>query len=154
MQAVKIKNYTSSVPVERTLSVIERELVSIGATSIQKDYKDGQVTAVFFSVNIPSLGTFKYRVPARADSAVKHIASIPQYARKGAEWQAQQAQRTAWRIVHDWIISNCAMIRLEQAEAMQVFLPYVVVDKRTNVTLYTRLKSDGMMRHKLLGSPE
>jgi hypothetical protein len=37
-----IKNYTSTVPVEKTILRIEMALVTGGAVGIMKDYKDGE----------------------------------------------------------------------------------------------------------------
>jgi hypothetical protein len=43
-----MKNYTSEVPAERTISRIEQILASAGAKSIQKEYEDGQAIALIF----------------------------------------------------------------------------------------------------------
>lgn len=149
---MKIKNYTTSVPVDRTAAMIEKALVEIGASSIMKNYSDGALVGISFKVSIPESGQYSFKVPARISEAEPHVRQIPNYRRRPDEWIKQQSARVAWRIVHDWVVSNCAMIKLGQAVAMQVFMPYVV-DKH-NITLYTRLTSDkGSMRPKLLGEP-
>ena len=49
----------------------------------------------------------------------------------------EQAQRTAWKILQDWVEVQMSMIKLKQADPMQIFLPYVVTNDGT--TVYARL---------------
>ncbi len=43
---MKIKNYTSGVPVGNTVARIETILVKAGATGIVKDYEGGELKAI------------------------------------------------------------------------------------------------------------
>lgn len=45
---MSLKNYTSSVPVERTISRIEQVLAKAGAGGIMKDYDCGGLVALAF----------------------------------------------------------------------------------------------------------
>lgn len=136
---MKIKNYTSSVPVGRTISYIEQELVKIGVTHIEKSYEDGIPVSIIFSIMIPKKISFK--IPANIEAAYDIIKNIPGYKGKNSEWLKAQAQRTAWKLVFNWIEVQVAMVQLRQADAMQVFLPYVydVVDGRT---FYEKISKD------------
>lgn len=147
----KVKNFTSSVPVERTVAMIEKDLVSIGATSVQKDYRNGELHALFFSVRMEGIGNFKYRIPSSVANVEKFIADIPGYSRKPETWLKQQAARTAWRIVYDWVGVTCAMIKVGKVDAMQAFLAYIITNEKTNETVYSKLTSSAAFRGRLLG---
>ncbi len=55
----------------------------------------------------------------------------------------EQALRTAWRIVKDWVEAQLALIESEQATIEQIFLPYLM--SASGETLSDRmLNGDGM----------
>jgi len=124
---MKIKNYTSAIPVERIISYIESELVKIGIAHIEKTYKDN--------------------LPANLEASFEIIKNIPEYKSKNKEWLRSQSNRTAWKLVFDWIQIQIAMIQLKQVEALQVFLPYVY-DAVSNKTFYEKIVASN---YKLLG---
>ena len=57
-----------------------------------------------------------------------------------------QAERTAWKIVQDWVEVQMSMIQMRQAEMLQVFMPYLWDGKET---FYSRVKGDGF---RMLGT--
>jgi hypothetical protein len=63
---------------------------------------------------------------------------------------AEQAERTAWSLLRDWVHIQVTMIQMQQAEAMQIFLPYAY-DGKNNQTLFEKLKGNGF---KLLSAKE
>jgi hypothetical protein len=137
-----IKNYTSGVPVDRTIARIEAILVRGGATNIIKDYKDGELDAVCFSVLHP--GTGKYltvRLPANVESVFRSLHETVKRPREGTvEKLRDQASRTAWKLMQDWVEVQMSLIQMHQVEFLQVFLPYVWDGQRT---FYTALKETG-----------
>jgi hypothetical protein len=48
---------------------------------------------------------------------------------------AQQAARTAWKIVQDWIEVQMSMIQMKQADTLEVFMPYIW-DGHAQKTIY------------------
>lgn len=136
----KIKNYTSSVPVERTISLIEQELIKIGVSHIEKNYENGVPKGIVFSITMPQ--KISFRIPANIEAAFEAIKTIPEYKAKSKDWLRAQANRTAWRIVYNWIEIQVAMVQLKQADAMQVFLPYVY-DNVLQQTFYDKISSNG-----------
>lgn len=55
----------------------------------------------------------------------------------------EQANRTAWKILYDWVEVQVTMVRLQQAQALEVFLPYAF-DPTKGKTLYQRIAEDGL----------
>lgn len=49
----------------------------------------------------------------------------------------EQAERTAWRTVKDWLEAQMALMKTRQVAFEQVFLPYAIVDgDRTMFEVY------------------
>ena len=133
-----IKNYTSSVPVERTIMRIESVLVQGGATNISKDYKEGTLKAIFFSIVMPDGKRVSIRLPANADKVYEVMQARIKKPRKLTMFKVvQQADRTAWKLVQDWVEVQMSLITMQKADFLQVFLPYVWDGNRT---FYTSLK--------------
>lgn len=157
--SVKIKNYTSGVPAEKSISLIERELMEIGATGISKEILDNSVASISFSVSI-SGQRLEYRLPARISSVYDLLMKNVKRAkgsgsgkrRSTADTIKDQAERTAWKIILDWILAQGALIRLGQSNATEVFLPYMLIGNGKNkTTLWTHMNTRGMSNFLLEG---
>jgi hypothetical protein len=120
-----IKNYTSSVPADRSILQIEKVLIEMGATNIAKEYKNGKVDSISFAIN-QGAGILPFKLPAKKDPIKKLFLS--QYKRPSQaqiESAEQQAERTAWRNIKEWVELQATMIKLEQVEFVEVFMPYI-----------------------------
>ena len=137
--SAKIKNYTSSVPASRTISLIELELVKIGVTHIEKSYDMGEANGIIFSITMGK--KFSFKLPAKILEAYDIIKLIPEYKNKKVEWLEAQARRTAWKIILNWVEAQVAMIQLNQAEAMQIFMPYIY-DSKSGQTFYEKIRDN------------
>lgn len=127
---MNIKNYTSSVPAETSIARIEFKLASIGASHVMKMYgPDRKVTAIIF--NMPNgAKSYPVKLPANLDSCFEamwkhHCQTHSRPREETKNTIREQASRTAWRLVQDWIDVQVSMVVMQQAEALQVFLPYV-----------------------------
>lgn len=153
-----LKNYTSDVPVSQTVYRIEQVLIRCGASGITKEYLDtkGNIGAITFTIETPS-GPVTIRIPADTQKALDALwidyVDGDKLSPNGNElyWNTrkkkrkadfkEQAERTAWKIMQDWVEVQMSMIQLKQAETLQVFLPYVMCG---NETVYQRLKTGGL----------
>ena len=141
-----IKNRTSSVAPEKSINQIEKTLIGMGARNIAKEYDGfGKVDSITFSISHPTMGggVIPFKLPAKRGPLKKIF--MQQYRRptrlqeKSAE---EQADRTAWKNIKEWVELQATMIKLEQVEFMEVFMPYVyVLDK--GQTFYETLKDNG-----------
>ncbi len=138
---INLKNYTSEVPAITSMGRIEKCLVQAGASDISKKYSDGVCSAITFRIPVNGIPTY-FLLPARVDACFKVLWA--QFTKPGSadkkKWLGQ-AERTSWKIVADWVEIQLSMIQLEQAELLQIFLPYAY-DPMSNETFYDRLKSN------------
>jgi len=67
------------------------------------------------------------------------MAEIRKPRRETAEKIKDQAARTAWKILAEWAEIQVTLVHLQQAEAIEVFLPYAW-DAGKDQTLFERLK--------------
>lgn len=118
----------------QSISYIERELVMNGARNIVKKYDDkGRAIAVIFQLEkygIPQIPIF---LPAKVEACEKILLESVRKPQSGTlQRMKEQAERTAWKIVYDWVVIQMSMVRLGQAEMMEIFLPYAMInDKQT-----------------------
>lgn len=140
MKKVNIKNYTSTIPASKSVSRIEEVLVSIGAKNINKSYEQGSLTAISFLVDVNG-STIPFKLPAKVEQVAGALkSSYKRITTAALRNISEQAERTAWKICSDWVEIQATMIRLEQAEFIEVFLPYVYkID--SNQTFFESIKS-------------
>ena len=116
-----LKNYTSDARVENSLAKIEAFVVKQGATQFSKEYKDGLVLDVVFIIPILS-GELPIRLPARVEQVKQKL-----YGKRSTYTPAmeEQARRTAWANIRDWLDAQMALIETEQVKVEEIFLPYM-----------------------------
>lgn len=139
---MNLKNYTSTTPSEKSIFCIEQKLVSMGATNITKDYKDGILGGIRFLILING-NTVAFSLPARIEAVFETMWKEIKRPREETKNNiSQQAERTAWKLIADWVDVQASMIYLQQAEVMQVFLPYAIMPN--NKTVFESIKEGGM----------
>jgi hypothetical protein len=138
----RIKNFSTKVPVVRTVAEIEKMLTKYGASHIMKEYYGEDPVMLTFGITTEH-GQIAVKLPIKIDKIMaifKHQVNdgllVQKYYR--GEWAEKQAARVGWRIIKDWIDSQITMINIDQAKLEQIFLPYVVVDEK-NTTVYEAL---------------
>ena len=107
-----LKNYRSES--KNTFDKIQKILASHKARQVFFDYEDnGRVKTLGFSLEIK--GKFVgFRLPARVEKVELLISN------------KDQAYRTAWANIRDWLDAQMALIDTEQVKMEEVFLPYAI----------------------------
>ena len=138
-----MKNYTSTVAMEKTVAKIEVFLIQNGARDILKNYDDdGKLTGIVFQVRDPKTQkNILFKLPANVDGVYKWLLDqrvrITAVTRKNLR---AQAERTAWKTIQDWVEVQMSMIEMEQASLVEIFLPYVWDGEKT---YFQRLEDNG-----------
>lgn len=142
-----IKNYTTDIPVNKTVSEIHLMLADHGARRILFDYSaDSKVKAISFTIETPT-GEQAVRLPAnveRVREVLRQQKNNPRNRNRSQIDDSQdQAERVAWRIVKDWLAAQLAILETEMVDVQQVFLPYFL--NRQGQTLYEVYSSGSLM---------
>lgn len=136
-----VKNYTSSVPASRSVQHIEDILISNGAHSIIKMVENKKLTGIAFVVNLNG-SDLPFRLPARISNVEKQLKAQIKRPRPGTmDNISAQAERTAWKLLSDWVDIQCSLIELQQVKFTEVFLPYVY-DPASKQTFYEKLEEN------------
>lgn len=135
-----VKNYTSSVPVETTIARIEAKLAAIGALGIMKLYSpQKQVAALVFNIEWgegAAKRPYTIRLPARVESCYQamlkqHTLHHSRMHEGTKQTLREQATRTAWRVLQEWLEVQISLILIDQAEFLELFMSFIWDGKKT-----------------------
>ena len=122
---MNLKNYTSSVSVVNSINKIEHRLVSAGATHIAKVYDDEKnVKGITFQIPVNDKSLI-FKLPAKSESVFNVLwGEVRRPRPETKENIQQQAARTAWKLLSDWVDIQISLIKIQQVELLEVFFPY------------------------------
>lgn len=125
-------NYTTTMTVEKIVAKIQSQLVKAGARGVASAYsEDGHLTGMSFFVRTP-YGEQAYSLPANIDrvrAVLLRQKVQPRYS------TVDHSARVAWKILHDWMSAQLALIETETVGLDQVMLPYAHADAQ-GTTVY------------------
>lgn len=130
--------YTTTIPVVRTLGEITTALAEHGASSISTQYENAKPSGLAFVLPTPH-GDRHFALPVDVD-AVHRLLKVQRNGQGGraansrVDDRREQAERVAWRVLHDWLRAQLAIIEAQMATFDQAMLPYLRVDEEH--TLY------------------
>ena len=142
-----IANYTTSIKAEKTVGEIQGMLARAGACAVLFDFEGNEVSAISFRLMHNDV-MISFRLPANIHNiyvVLQNDRDIPRRLRT-----MEQASRVAWRIIKDWLRAQLAIVESEQAEMVEVFLPYAQ-NPATGETLFKQLETGGF---KMLAGPQ
>ena len=129
-----MKNYTTEVPVERTITEIQTILGQNGARGIALEYDEqGCIKDIFFKIRLHEK-ELPFRLPSKPDKVYAAVCAGRQYEHRWRNERMKKAEAIAWRICKSWLEAQITLINLEQAKLEEVFLPYLVMP--SNKTLF------------------
>jgi hypothetical protein len=127
-----ILNYTTKISSDKTVGEIQSMLIRKGVSSVNIEVKDRRPYAVLFVLDIQSKN-ISFRLPCNVEGVLKAMQRDSKIPRANKNFE--QAERTAWRIIKDWVEAQMAIVEAGQAVMEEVFLPYVILPS-TNQTLF------------------
>lgn len=135
-----IKNYTSSVPAFRSVQHIEDKLSAYGIKNIIKSYgTNKELVGVCFIIN-ENGEEIAFKLPARVEECEKILSRrVKKLHKSTLKRIREQSERTAWKLLSDWVDVQMSLIEIGQAEMLQIFLPYVYCPE-TDQTFFEKLK--------------
>ena len=126
-----ILNYTTKIDPDKTAAEIAKCLSSHGAQAIMTEYDkdENYVTGLSFKIEVNGKPV-GFKLPCDWKPVLKILEDNPKVPRRLA--CREQAVRTAWRIVKDWVEAQMAMVETKMVTTQEVFLPYAIMrDGRT-----------------------
>ena len=131
---MSIKNYRSRMDPSKVAAKIEKALVESGAKAVQRLYGDDQqIEGLEFVLEVNGR-RIPFRIPAKVSAMKKALNEDPDHSRN---FSTDQARRTLWKNLHDWVLAQLALVKMEQVQAAEAFLPFVY-DYETDQTLSQR----------------
>jgi hypothetical protein len=151
---VKIRNYTSEVAPSVTIGRIQAKLLEARVNAINMEYtSNGSVIAITFTVVLNGRPNM-----VRLDPKIKEVqeALWRQYAagvqinsrRKGVADFFDQAQRTAWRLLQDWLEIEFSRVALNQGEFEEIFMAHLWDGQQTSYQYLKSVKFSGLLPEK------
>ncbi len=126
-------NYTTEIDCDKSAAEISKCLAMHGASAIMTEYdqENSLVSAISFKISRPDGTPMGFRLPCDWRPVLKVLEKQKEKQSRIRATQ-DQAVRTAWRVVKDWVEAQMAFIETQMVTTEQVFLPYVVMrDGRT-----------------------
>lgn len=135
-----ILNYSTIIDPEQTIGEIQKLMSKHGVTAMMTEYDGPRVAAVSFQMMIKDKKV-GYKLPCnwRSVHQVFKEQGIPYIKHKDKNIE-NQAVRTAWRVIKDWIEAQLALVEINMVTIPQVFLPYTIM--RDGRTLTEHVESD------------
>ena len=149
-----IKNYTTKVPVDRTILEIERLLVKFNAKGIYKEYKGNQISGLMFFIEKDGQ-KIPFKIPVQLEK-VRNIVQDAVDSKKlpskysSEPLRSEHGSRIMWRIIKDWIESQLSLYEINFADELQIFLPYAF-NMAENKTIYEKFIEN---KEQLLSLPK
>lgn len=139
----KIKNYTSDVAVNKSLGLIKKRLVSAGATHIAEFYNEQThiLEGIIFQIRVKD-NYVTYKLPSNVPEVVIYFVAAIKKAHKGTrERVIDQAVRTAWKILADWVDIQISMVEIGKREVQELFFQYAYSQIKDK-TIYEMLQNN------------
>lgn len=134
-----LKNYTTTIAVEKTMMEIEQILAKFGATHIFKMYNEQKEPSAIAFKCIINEQEISFKLPMEEQKILQVFRITKGFPRNRCN--IEQARKTGWRIIKDWVDSQMALIEINVVKFEEVFLPYMY-DALNNETLFQKLEKN------------
>lgn len=130
-----IANFSTSVPVIKTVGEIQEMLAKASVQVLMIDYEGTLPKSITFRMERGG-ESLHFRLPADWRGVQSVLRRQKGVSLSGCS--DEQSQRVSWRIVRDWIRAQLALVETGAAKLEEVMLPYLLIDSEMKTTLYQR----------------
>lgn len=118
-----IKNYTTTVPADRSINEIQAMLVKHGASGILFEYEQGTGRIAALKFILPLGGN---QVPFALPVNWRLFQAVLKKDRVKRWNEEDYCYRVAWRDIRDWVYAQITIYETQMVSLPQLFLPYAV----------------------------
>ena len=119
-----ILNYTTSIDPTRTTGEIQKMLQKHDIVHFSIRYEDKNPVGVTFAIQFNGQ-MLNFYLDCNIKGVHNCLINDPKVPFKNRT--KEQALKTSWRILKDWIVAQLALVEAELTTLPKVFLPYVVI---------------------------
>lgn len=137
---MSLKNYSTKIPANQTITEIEASLIHHGATDLWKQYDGSKnITSLTFAV-ITEHGKIPFKLSINIEAVRQIIAEQHKKGKargisQGQATDLEHARNVGWRILKDWMDAQMALVEVGMRKLEQVFLADIW-DARTSMTYF------------------
>lgn len=132
-------NYTTNIDADKTAGEIARMLSIAGAGAVLTEYnkEDAYIEAISFKMEINGVEA-GFKLPCDW----KPVLGVLEADRKvpRSRCNREQAVRTSWRIVKNWVEAQLAIIETKMVKTEEIFLPYMIM--KNGQTLFKTIEEN------------
>ena len=136
-----ILNYTTKIDAWKTVNEVQQILSKHKVSHFSIKNEGSFPVALSFCVDYKGQ-PLNYLLPCNHEgvlNCLKRDKKVP-----NANRNSEQALRTSWRIVKDWVEAQMAIVEAELASIQEVFMPYLVINSSGETLSNRILNGDGM----------
>jgi hypothetical protein len=140
----KIKNFSTTISSEKTVSEIMKMLRKFGCKRIIQQYDEDDGVLIEF-MKEGGNGTVSFRVQPDVARVQKMLIATKKtwQAKEKVRNNPEQAERIAWRLWKDWLHSNLSLIEIDLIPIECALLAYVV-NPENGKTMHEMIEIGGL----------
>lgn len=137
-----ILNFTTKIDAWKTVNEIQQVLAKHGITHFAIKNEGSFPIGLSFTIDYNGQ-PLNFLLPSNYKGVLRCLKSdkkVPNSSKND-----EQALRTSWRIVKDWVEAQLAIVQAELAPIQEVFIPYLIINANGQ-TLSDKLLNGGGMK--------
>ncbi|HYE53691.1 MAG TPA: hypothetical protein VD996_02570 [Chitinophagaceae bacterium] len=136
-----ILNFTTKIDPWKTVGEIQQILSKNNVSHVSIKNEGSSPVALSFTIDYHGR-PLNFLLPCNHEgvlNCLKRDRKVPNSSKN-----SEQALRTSWRIVKDWVEAQMAIVQAELTTLPEVFMPYLVVNAQGETLSSKMLNGDGM----------
>lgn len=137
-----ILNFSTKIDAWKTVNEIQQILSKHGVTRFSIKNEGHFPVGLAFTINYKD-STLNFLLPCNHEGVLRCLKKdkkVPNHSKN-----TEQALRTSWRIVKDWVEAQLAIVEAELAPIQEVFMPYLLIND-LDETLANKILNGGGMK--------